>query len=211
MLVIISLSRKLLVKSIPYLSMNKLVCHTVEQADDKGYCRAVVNGKIKLVPMKYLQISDNSPTRTASAADIPGTAAVGSSTANLKTRIHPQPFTSNRHYQSAEGNIRPVRDSLSQTFPSSRPAAIHRARSASPMRLNTSAPSALPTQSTVSNGHITKSSVEPKLLRKPRAPVDLSVEIVAGRKLYVEWKYISFLDYSARSNGTTVTGFRVSH
>jgi len=180
MLVIISLSRKLLVKSIPYLSMNKLVCHTVEQADDKGYCRAVVNGKIKLVPMKYLQISDNSPTRTASAADIPGTAAVGSSTANLKTRIHPQPFTSNRHYQSAEGNIRPVRDSLSQTFPSSRPAAIHRARSASPMR-------------------------------KPRAPVDLSVEIVAGRKLYVEWKYISFLDYSARSNGTTVTGFRVSH
>lgn len=46
--------------------------------------------------------------------------------------------------------------------------------------------------------------------RKPQAPIGLSVEVVASQKLYLEWTYVQYLDHAARSNGTTVRGFRVS-
>lgn len=49
-----------------------------------------------------------------------------------------------------------------------------------------------------------------KQLRKPRAPTGLRVEIVANQKLYIEWAYVQHLDHEMKSNGTIITGFRVS-
>lgn len=53
-------------------------------------------------------------------------------------------------------------------------------------------------------------SSENKQHRKPRAPSNLKVEIVANQKLYIEWSYVHYLDHETKSNGTTVTGYRVS-
>lgn len=45
--------------------------------------------------------------------------------------------------------------------------------------------------------------------RKPDAPSNLRVDVVANQKLYMEWNYMSSLDYEGCSNGSKVTGFRV--
>lgn len=106
------------------------------------------------------------------------------------------------------------RPSHSQTYPApSTPSTTGiRARSASPYRHNYSAPATLPSES-LTMAATTQPNTKPinatTFQKKPLSPGNLTVEIVANQKLYIEWSYVNTLDHNGKSNGTTVTGFRV--
>ncbi|XP_067928454.1 golgin subfamily A member 4-like [Watersipora subatra] len=162
------------------------IVKVLEQADAKGYARAEVNGRIYLVPMKYLQLLDISKSASSEKAAV-------------LSQVFAPTQTPAYHTRSLTAHFPAASQSLESQLGS------RRTRSASPTKY--SIPSAAPVDNEVNR--ITTASVQAKLLRKPRAPTELRAEVIANQKLYVEWAYLHHLEHGTKSNGTPVLGFRV--
>ena len=180
-----------------------------EEPDDTGYSKAEINNKIVLVPMKYLQLVDLDKLdrervineRKAQLQQLSNTTDFSSSPSHNQTS--PEPM--NRTYpqllpSSRDENVRPGRVSPSRSPVQSPPRTLQ-ITPATNNRLQVPASMAAPVSP--------KSAA--KQLRKPKAPSGLRVEVVANQKLYIEWGYVQHLDHETKSNGTTVTGFRVCY